>query len=154
MREIKIITAQGSAGVIETNITTFGELKPFLRERNINLNSSKVLVAKNRNELSEDTALLPEEDFKIYIVASKNSGGTIENTLDDVNTTLTSNFEETQEMLSEIKNAVEYLSNDLVEIKETIEKMNVILYKLNKINSTPEEVEIIEDIEIINSLIK
>ena len=75
MRKIKIFTTTGIPGVIKTDVTTFEGLKPLLLEQNINLESTKVLVGETKLELSENEAILPDGDFKLFIVPVKTKSG-------------------------------------------------------------------------------
>jgi hypothetical protein len=75
MRQIKVITTAGAPGFIQTDVTTFGQLKPLLVERNINLDNMKALEGSTKNEFSLDEALLPEGDFKLFLVPVKNKFG-------------------------------------------------------------------------------
>ena len=74
-RKIKIYTTNGMPGTIETNVSTLGELKPLLRQREINYNDMKMLVGETKNELSVDEAVLPTEDFKLYLMPAKTKSG-------------------------------------------------------------------------------
>ena len=74
-RKIKIYTTAGIPGTIETNVSTLGELKPLLRQREINYDGMKMLVGETKNELSVDEALLPTEDFKLYLMPAKTKSG-------------------------------------------------------------------------------
>lgn len=76
-RRIKIYTTLGSPGTIETDATTLGELRPMLSAQSINTSGMKLLVGETRNELSEDVAILPEGDFKLYLVPSKTKSGAL-----------------------------------------------------------------------------
>lgn len=88
MRKIKIYTTAGMPGTIETNISTLGELKPLLRQREINYDGMKMLVGETKNELSIDEATLPEGDFKLYLMPAKTKSGVdfdeMEDTLDRI----------------------------------------------------------------------
>ena len=75
MRKIKIYTNSGMPGTIETNVSTLGELKPILRQREINYDGMKMFVGDTRNELSVDEAILPEGDFKLYLFPSQTKSG-------------------------------------------------------------------------------
>jgi len=75
MRKIKIYTTLGSPGTIETSVTTLGDLRPELSSRGIDISGMKLLIGETRNELSEDVAILPEGDFKLYLVPSKTKSG-------------------------------------------------------------------------------
>ena len=74
-RKIKIYTTNGMPGTIETNVSTLGELKPILRQREINYDDMKMLVGETKNELSVDEAVLPTEDFKLYLMPVKTKSG-------------------------------------------------------------------------------
>ena len=74
-RKIKIYTTNGMPGTIETNVSTLGELKPILRQREINYDDMKLLVGETKNELSQDEAILPEGDFKLYLMPAKTKSG-------------------------------------------------------------------------------
>ena len=74
-RKIKIYTTAGMPGTIETNVSTLGELKPLLRQREINYDGMKMLVGETKNELSVDEATLPEGDFKLYLMPAKTKSG-------------------------------------------------------------------------------
>ena len=74
-RKIKIYTTAGIPGTIETNVSTLGELKPLLRQREINYNGMKMLVGETKNELSVDEATLPTGDFKLYLMPAKTKSG-------------------------------------------------------------------------------
>ena len=74
-RKIKIYTTNGMPGTIETNVSTLGELKPILRQREVNYDDMKLLVGETKNELSQDEAILPEGDFKLYLMPAKTKSG-------------------------------------------------------------------------------
>ena len=87
-RKIKIYTTAGMPGTIETNVTTLGQLKPLLSQREINYSGMKMLVGETKNELSVDEATLPEGDFKLYLMPAKTKSGVdfdeMEDTLDSI----------------------------------------------------------------------
>ena len=74
-RNIKIYTTNGMPGTVETNVSTVAELKTLLRQREINYDGMKMLVGETRNELSLDEAILPEGDFKLYLMPAKTKSG-------------------------------------------------------------------------------
>lgn len=76
IRTIKIYTTLGVSAPIETNVTTLGELRPLLRAKGIEDDGMKLLVGETRNELSVDEAILPEGDFKLYLMPQKTKSGT------------------------------------------------------------------------------
>lgn len=75
MRKIKIYSTVGVSGTVETDVRTLAELKPLLRQRQINYDGMKLLVGDTRNELSIDEAQLPENDFKLYLMPEKTKSG-------------------------------------------------------------------------------
>jgi len=75
MRKVKIYSTVGTSGTIDTNVRTLGELKPLLRQQGINYDGMKMLVGETRNELGVDEAVLPEGDFKLYLMPEKTKSG-------------------------------------------------------------------------------
>lgn len=75
MRKVKIYSTVGTSGTVETNVRTLGELKPLLRQQGINYDGMKMLVGETRNELGVDEAVLPETDFKLYLMPEKTKSG-------------------------------------------------------------------------------
>ena len=98
-RKIKIYTTAGMPGTIETNVSTLGELKPLLRQREINYDGMKMLVGETKNELSVDEAVLPTEDFKLYLMPAKTKSGI--------------DFEEVEENITNIYRIVENIEENL-----------------------------------------
>ena len=92
-RKIKIYTTNGMPGTIETNVSTLGELKPILRQREVNYDDMKMLVGETKNELSVDEAVLPTEDFKLYLMPAKTKSGV--------------DFDEMEETLERIESKVD-----------------------------------------------
>ena len=112
-RKIKIYTTAGMPGTIETNVSTLGELKPLLRQREINYDGMKMLVGETKNELSQDEAILPEGDFKLYLMPAKTKSGI--------------DFEEVEENITNIYEIVENIE----------EKLDKVLNLLSNPVSTP-----------------
>ena len=98
-RKIKIYTTAGMPGTIETNVSTLGELKPLLRQREINYDGMKLLVGETKNELSQDEAILPEGDFKLYLMPAKTKSGV--------------DFNEMEETLERIESKVDRILSKL-----------------------------------------
>lgn len=98
-RKIKIYTTAGMPGTIETNVSTLGELKPLLRQREINYDGMKLLVGETKNELSQDEAILPEGDFKLYLMPAKTKSGV--------------DFDEMEETLERIESKVDRILSKL-----------------------------------------
>lgn len=112
-RKIKIYTTNGMPGTIETNVSTLGELKPILRQREVNYDGMKLLVGETKNELSQDEAILPEGDFKLYLMPVKTKSGI--------------DFEEVEENITNIYGIVENIE----------EKLDKVLNLLSNPVSTP-----------------
>lgn len=98
-RKIKIYTTNGMPGTIETNVSTLGELKPILRQREVNYDGMKLLVGETKNELSRDEAILPEGDFKLYLMPAKTKSGV--------------DFDEMEETLERIESKVDRILSKL-----------------------------------------
>jgi len=133
VRKIKIITTNGISGIIETNVSNLGELKPLLTQKEINYNGMKLLIGETKNELSEDVALLPEGDFKLYMVPSKTKSGGIDDTLEEIDERL----EDIESNLSMILSILE-------------RKLSVNIPEVNK--SMPLSFEDLEDLKDINKI--
>ena len=133
MRQIKIYTTVGASGAIDTNVTTLGQLKPLLMEKGINFNNMKLVVGETKAELSLDEAILPESNFKIYLMPSKTKSGV--------------DFDQMEENIEELQNSTDDLH----------EKLERVLSKLDQIllNPTPAAVAVpvsAEDAEAIEEL--
>ena len=114
-RKIKIYTTNGMPGTIETNVSTLGELKPILRQREVNYDDMKLLVGETKNELSQDEAILPEGDFKLYLMPAKTKSGV--------------DFDEMEETLERIESKVDRLLSKLdnnVDIVSSVSQTNLI----------------------------
>ena len=98
-RKIKIYTTAGIPGTIETNVSTLGELKPLLRQREINYDGMKMLVGETKNELSVDEATLPTGDFKLYLMPAKTKSGV--------------DLDEMEEAIERIENKVDRILSEL-----------------------------------------
>lgn len=105
-RKIKIYTTAGIPGTIETNVSTLGELKPLLRQREINYDGMKMLVGETKNELSVDEATLPTGDFKLYLMPAKTKSGV--------------DFYEMEEAIERIENKVDRILSKLDSINTSL----------------------------------
>ena len=102
MRQIKIYTTVGTGGTIDTNVRTLGELKPLLMEQGINFDNMKLVVGETKAELSLDEALLPESNFKIYLMPAKTKSGV--------------DFDEMEEKIEEMEIAVNRIESKVEQI--------------------------------------
>lgn len=107
-RKIKIYTTNGMPGTIETNVSTLGELKPILRQREVNYDGMKLLVGETKNELSQDEAILPEGDFKLYLMPAKTKSGV--------------DFEEMEDSINRIAADVERIEDKLDEVLSLLKR--------------------------------
>ena len=101
-RKIKIYTTAGMPGTIETNVSTLGELKPLLRQREINIDGMKMLVGETKNELSVDEAILPTEDFKLYLMPAKTKSGVDFEYMEDKIDTIESTVDRIEDKLDKV----------------------------------------------------
>ena len=109
-RKIKIYTTAGMPGTIETNVSTLGELKPLLRQREVNYDGMKMLVGETKNELSQDEAILPEGDFKLYLMPAKTKSGV--------------DFDEMEETLERIESKVDRILSELDNKFDTVSSVS------------------------------
>ena len=109
-RKIKIYTTNGMPGTIETNVSTLGELKPILRQREVNYEGMKLLIGETKNELSQDEAVLPEGDFKLYLMPAKTKSGV--------------DFDEMEETLERIESKVDKILSKLDNKFDTVSSVS------------------------------
>lgn len=100
MRTIKIYSTVGTAGEVVTNVTTLRELKPLLRDRDIDYSGMKLVVGETRNELSIDEAVLPEGDFKLYLMPQKTKSGGIDDDIERIEDKLEFILDKLNQLLS------------------------------------------------------
>ena len=103
-RKIKIYTTAGMPGTIETNVSTLGELKPLLRQREINYDGMKMLVGETKNELSVYEAVLPTEDFKLYLMPAKTKSGVDFDEMEDSVNRIAADVERIEDKLDKVLN--------------------------------------------------
>ena len=101
-RKIKIYTTAGMPGTIETNVSTLRELKPLLRQREINYDGMKMLVGETKNELSVDEAVLPTEDFKLYLMPAKTKSGVDFDEMEDSINRIAADVERIEDKLDKV----------------------------------------------------
>ena len=106
MRQIKIYTTVGTGGTIDTNVSTLGELKPLLMEQGVNFDNMKLVVGETKAELSLDEALLPESNFKIYLMPAKTKSGV---DFDEMEERIEEIIEEMEIAVSRIESKVEQI---------------------------------------------
>ena len=134
-RKIKIYTTAGIPGTIETNVSTLGELKPLLRQREINYDDMKMLVGETKNELSVDEAVLPEGDFKLYLMPAKTKSGV--------------DLDEMEEAIERIENKVDRILSKL----DSINTSSVVSTSASKV-ADPISLEDQREIEEFQKAIK
>jgi len=99
IRFIKIYSTVGVSGQIETNVSTLGELKPLLAQREIDYSGMKLVIGATKTELSLDEAKLPEGDFKLYLMPVKTKSGSTNADLADL-------YEEQADLSARISNCL------------------------------------------------
>ena len=123
IRKIKIYTTNGMPGTIDTNATTLAGIKPLLRERNINFEGMKMLVGETKNELSMDESVLPEGDFKLYLMPAKTKSGVdfddMEYNIENIQTNLQRVEDKVDQVLSALKNASTVTSYSVPSVAST-----------------------------------
>lgn len=79
MRTIKVFsTRNGSTTPIQTDVTTFGELKTVLDDNDIEFNNSlKAIESVNNTSLELDNSALPEGDFILGLFPKKTKAGSL-----------------------------------------------------------------------------
>ena len=75
-REITVFSTQGQTlKKILTNAVTWGELKPLVRAEGFDLSNLLASENKNKTDLVNDAAVLPEGPFKVFLRAAKVKSG-------------------------------------------------------------------------------
>lgn len=110
IRKIKIYTTNGMPGTIDTNATTLAGIKPLLRERNINFEGMKMLVGETKNELSMDESVLPEGDFKLYLMPAKTKSGVDFDDMEDNIENIQINLQRVEDKVDQVLNALKNAS--------------------------------------------
>lgn len=76
MRNVTVYSTSGKTNVkIESGATTFGELTPQLRENGFNLDGMKAVVGETKVTLEADGAVLPDGEFKLFLMPLKTKSG-------------------------------------------------------------------------------
>ena len=75
VREIKIFSTVGTKVTLNTNATTFGEIKTQLASNDIDYNNLQLVVGETKATLDLDEAVLPEGPFKIYLMPKQTKSG-------------------------------------------------------------------------------
>ena len=68
-------TKGGKIAKINTDVKTWGELKPLLREEGYDLNSLLAAESINRADLVNDLAVLPEGPFRVFLRPKQTKSG-------------------------------------------------------------------------------
>lgn len=76
MRRVSVMTsASNSAKRFETNARTWGDLKPEIERQGLSLSGVEALLRPGNVTLSRNDAELPDEDFKVFLIPTKNKAG-------------------------------------------------------------------------------
>lgn len=147
MRTVKVLTTSGIVEELRTSAQNWGQLK---QELTTSLGNRKVLLGSTKAELSVDEAVLPAEDFRLYLVESKVKSGALskeelQNYLNLVDVTA-----------KVLKKATELVINDLTESSSENKgekKLELALKSLferlteKRIKESPEDLAAIEEIK-------
>lgn len=75
-REIKVLNPSTNEPVkINTDVTTWGELKPLLNDNGIVTTNMEGFVRQTKVTLKNNDAVLPQGDFILYLFPEKNKAG-------------------------------------------------------------------------------
>ncbi len=77
MRTISLYTTLGRLIKIETDVQTWGQLKPLAEREGINVSDMKASESVNRTTLENDNAVLPEGDFIVFFTKIKSKAGSM-----------------------------------------------------------------------------
>lgn len=147
MRTVKVLTTSGIVEELRTSAQNWGQLK---QELTTSLGNRKVLLGSTKAELSVDEAVLPAEDFRLYLVESKVKSGALskeelQNYLNLVDVTA-----------KVLKKSTELIINDLTESSSENKgekKLELVLKSLferfseKRIKESPEDLAAIEEIK-------
>jgi hypothetical protein len=76
MREITIYaTRGGNTQKISTDVTTWGELQPLVRNAGFDLSSLMAAENVNKTDLVNDLAVLPSSDFRLFLRPKQTKSG-------------------------------------------------------------------------------
>jgi hypothetical protein len=127
MRKVTIYSTRTRATqVIETEATTWGELKSLIND-DMGVSSSKVMIRENRTTLEHNDAALPEGDITLFLYPEKVKSGTDGDVeIKDVVRAMKSRFDNMfQEILNDIdsgaiKTDIDALRNEAAEIADEL----------------------------------
>ena len=91
MRKVLVFsTLSNSTTEVSTSATTWGELSQFLTSKGLfNPSGMKAIVKETKATLELNEAVLPDGDFVLYTIPTKNKSGAEVINTDDVDTFLT-----------------------------------------------------------------
>ena len=75
MRTITLYTTLGKLIKIETEATTWGELRPLANEEGVDTTQMRAMENKNKTSLEHDDAVLPEGNFTIFFTKINSKAG-------------------------------------------------------------------------------
>lgn len=113
MPRVSVATPAASAAKrFDTNARTWGELKPEIERQQISLAGVEAIMRPGNVTLTRNDAELPREDFKIFLVATKNkAGATLEQTAKSIGDAVAAGI---------VKGARIADANKLKELKDTL----------------------------------
>lgn len=76
-RSIIIYSTQGNSEgtTINTDVDTWGKLKPILNQNNVPHDGMKVIIGETKNDLTSDDAILPKENFTLFLMPTRTKSG-------------------------------------------------------------------------------
>ena len=146
MRKIKIYSTAGMSGLIDTDARTLSVLKPLLVDLNIPYAGMSIIVGETRNELTLDDALLPEGDFKVYLMPKEvDSGSSPMELIDGMNKKL----DEVQKAVDVILKQVSTLCDSMAEPLRKACAEPYLTQSIAKEPLSPEDQEAFDDLNAI-----
>lgn len=70
-----VSTRDGGRKEVDTDVTTWGELKPLLEAEGMTTSNMKAMVRDTKQNLERDDAQLPTGDFTLFLTPGKVKSG-------------------------------------------------------------------------------
>lgn len=81
MRKVTIYSSNLGNGLsFDTDVTSFGQLQTVFMEKGVSYNNMKVVIGETRVTLEHPDAVLPEGDFKVFLLPMKTKSGKMSRT--------------------------------------------------------------------------
>lgn len=105
MITITVLPTVGRVTKITTDVKTLGELKPILTTHGLSTEGVSLIISETKNELSTDSALLPNTDFTLFIFPKNTKSGIHPNSILSVLRGLISTIED---LIDRVEDVVDY----------------------------------------------